>query len=427
MGQTAKPTRHNRTITVDFHDETTYFALLDNPQAFVEFVLAFILSLGFQLIHKTSCSEGGSLTRHSHYTRVRLGGLTIWRIQCTTCKAVFTVLPHFVLRYRTMRPDVARDALIATHGGLSLELCAVIGHISPMALYRVICAFGQHSVVTVLTRGGLPLPTSILADEKHSRCLTERVSLPTIVRGRVLWHLGYRASKSAAAFTESYGAFQRAALEHEPSYQVRGALTDGFDSTVSSMRTLFPGARLGYCLRHALNKLPDKLVGVSASVRRGLRSTFHALLHRCRQRTSLRAVALGQRLRHFANRIATTVGEEHGERVRHWFEAKKAGWYAVLADPKMPAMSTVLDQAHNAIDRKLFAMKGFHHPGGSQAAFLTGLAHLYNLIPYQRRALNAGKCGVEVEGGRVPTSDWMFNLQILTSGGYQCAPEPPHH
>jgi hypothetical protein len=49
------------------------------------------------------------------------------------------------------------------------------------------------------------------------------------------------------------------------------------------------------------------------------------------------------------------------------------------------------------------------------------------LIPYQCRALNAGQCGVEVEGGRVPTSDWMLNLQILTSGGYQCAPEPPHH
>jgi len=96
-----------------------------------------------------------------------------------------------------------------------------------------------------------------------------------------------------------------------------------------------------------------------------------------------------------------------------WFST-----YTVLADPKMPAMSTVLDQAHNAIDRKLFAMKGFHHPRGSQAAFLTGLAHLYNLIPYQRRALNAGQCGVEVEGGRVPTSDWMFNLQILTSGGF---------
>jgi hypothetical protein len=119
MGHAAKPPRHNRTITVDFRDETTYFALLGNTNAFVEFVLAFLLALGFQLTHKASCSAGGSLTRHSHYARVRLGGLTIWRIQCTTCKAVFTVLPHFVLRYRQMRPDVARDALLATHGGLS--------------------------------------------------------------------------------------------------------------------------------------------------------------------------------------------------------------------------------------------------------------------------------------------------------------------
>ena len=47
MGQSAKPTRQNRTITVDFHDETTYSELLGNTQAFVEFVLAFILALGF--------------------------------------------------------------------------------------------------------------------------------------------------------------------------------------------------------------------------------------------------------------------------------------------------------------------------------------------------------------------------------------------
>ena len=421
MGNGTKTTRENRTIIVDFHDESNYFQLICDGTAFVEFVLAFVLSIGFQLAHKATCRGGGYLTRHSHYARLRLGGLTLWRIQCASCKAVFTVLPHFILRYRRMSPEVARQALIATHGGLSLEWCATICHISPMALYRLICALGQHGLVTVLTRCHLPLPTYILADEKPSRCLTERVYLTSIVRGRVLWHLGYSASKSAAAFTASYGVFQRAALAHEPLYQVRGVLTDGFDSTVSSMRTLFPKARLGFCLRHALNKLPSKLMGLSAPIRKEFRSKFHALLHRCRQRKSLRVVALGQRLRHFANRIGKAVGEDHGARVRHWFEDKKAGWYAVLEDPQMPAMSTVLDQAHTAIDRKLFAMKGFHHPGGRQGAFLTGLAHLYNLIPYQRRALNAGKCGVEMEGGRVPTSDWVLNLQILTSGGYRPA------
>src|SRR5262245_6559766 len=196
--------------------------------------------------------------------RARLGGLTICRIQCTTCRAVFTVLPHFVLRYRQMRPGVARDALLATHGGLSLELCAVISHVSPMALYRLVCALGQQSLVTVLTRCGLPLPVYILADEKHSHCLTEKVYLPTIVSGRVLWHLGYTEEASAAAFTASYGEFQRAASQQEPLYRVKGTLTDGFDSTTKSMRTLFPGARLGFCLRHALLKLPKKLTAIAS-------------------------------------------------------------------------------------------------------------------------------------------------------------------
>jgi hypothetical protein len=419
MRTTARQTRDNRTITVDFQNEATYVQLLNDGKAFLECVLAFVMVLGFQLKHKATCRGGGCLTRHSHYVRVRLGGVTIWRIQCTTCRAVFTVLPHFVLRYRSIRSEVARDALLATHGGLSLEWCAVICHISPMALYRLVCALGQQSLVTVLTRCGLPLPVYILADEKHSHCLTEKVYLPTIVSGRVIWHLGYTEEASAAAFTESYGAFQRAASQQEPSYRVKGALTDGFDSTTKSMRTLFPGARLGFCLRHALLKLPKKLTAIASPVRKTLRSQFHTLLYRARQRKGLRVFALGQRLRHFADRVAHTAGAVNGARVRRWFQEKKAGWYTVLADPQMPATSTLLDQAHNAIERKLFAMKGFHHPQGSQQAFLTGLAHLYNLVPYQRRAQHAGQCGVEVEGGTVPTRDWFLNLQILTSGGFR--------
>src|SRR5215475_9879439 len=296
MGQSAKPTRQNRTITVDFQEPSTYLQLINDGKAFIEFVFAFLLSLGFQLTHKATCRGGRCLTRHSHYARVRLGGLTIWRVQYTMCHAVFTVLPHFVLCYHQMRPDVARDALLATYGGLSLELSAVICHISPMALYRLVCAFGHPSLVTVLTRCGLPLPVYVLADEQHSRCLTAQVYRPTIVSGRVLWHLGYPQEASAAALTPSYdGEFQRAAVQHEPSSRVRGVLTDGVDSATKSLRRLFPGARLGICLRHALLKLPKTLVAVASPVRQTLRTQCHTLWYRARQRQSVRVCALGQR------------------------------------------------------------------------------------------------------------------------------------
>src|SRR5215472_12356609 len=108
MRNTTRQTRENRTITVDFHNEATYVQLLGDGKAFVECVVAFLLCL--QLAHQPTCTGARCLTRHSHYARIRLGGLTIWRVQCTTCRAVFTALPHFVLRYRSMRRDVARDA-----------------------------------------------------------------------------------------------------------------------------------------------------------------------------------------------------------------------------------------------------------------------------------------------------------------------------
>jgi len=141
--------------------------------------------------------------------------------------------------------------------------------------------------------------------------------------------------------TQSYGVFQRAAFQHEPTSRVRGILTDGFDSTTKSLRTLFAGARLGNCLRHALTKLPGQLTAIASPVRKTLRSQFHTVLYRARQRKGLRVFALGQRLRHFADHVTQRAGVANGERARRWFQEKKAGWYALLADPQMPVTSTL--------------------------------------------------------------------------------------
>ena len=285
-------------------------------------MLAFLLSLGFQLTHKATCRGGGGLTRHSHYVRARLGGLTIWRVQCTSVKPCSRSYRTSFLRYRQIRPEVARDALLATHGGLSLELCAAICHLSPMALYRLVCALGHQGLVTVLTRCGLPLPAYFLADEKHSRCLTEKVYLPTIVQ----WP-GDLASglHNGGQCRSLYPILRRVPTRCGPAgavYRVRGVLTDGFDSTPRVMRTLFPGIRVGTCLRHALLKLPKKLVAIASPVRKALRSQFHTLLYRARQRKSLRVFAMGQRLRHFVDHVAATAGGANGERVRRWFQDK---------------------------------------------------------------------------------------------------------
>jgi hypothetical protein len=136
---------------------------------------------------------------------------------------------------------------------------------------------------------------------------------------------------------------QHAASQQELSYRVKGVLTDGFDSTTKSLRTLFPGVRLGNCPRHALTKLPKKLAAITSPVRKALRTQFHTLWYKARQRKGVRVFALGQRLRHFVDHVTATAGPANGERVRRWVQDKKAGWYTVLADPQMPATSTLLD------------------------------------------------------------------------------------
>ena len=149
-----------------------------------------------------------------------------------------------------MKPSIAKKALLATHGGLSLQICATIENVDAMAIYRLVCWIGRNGLVKLLTQCHLPLPEYFIADDKLSHCLAKRVYLPTIGCGRVVWHLGYTSSKSVEAFADSYGEFQRAAKAIAPSDQVQGILTDGFNSTTKSLSQLFPLAKLANCMLH---------------------------------------------------------------------------------------------------------------------------------------------------------------------------------
>ena len=122
MGPAATPPpHHHHTSTVDCQAEAPSCRLLHDGKALGEVGLALSLARGLQLPHTAPCRGGGGLTRHSPYGRGRLGGLSLWHLQCPRCTAVVTGLPPAVLRYRSLRPEGARAVLVATPGGLSWE------------------------------------------------------------------------------------------------------------------------------------------------------------------------------------------------------------------------------------------------------------------------------------------------------------------
>ena|GEM_PF-2250184 len=65
MRSHAQQLRENRTSTVDFHHEATYFQRLGDGKAFLEGILAFVMALGFPRKHKAPCHGGGGLTRQA--------------------------------------------------------------------------------------------------------------------------------------------------------------------------------------------------------------------------------------------------------------------------------------------------------------------------------------------------------------------------
>jgi len=93
----------------------------------------------------------------------------------------------------------------------------------------------------------------------------------------------------------------------------------------------------------------------------------------------------------------------------------------VVYGPRRPpdtGNDTLLDQAHNTIERKLFAMKGFHHPEGSQQAFLTGLAQLYTGSRISVELSMPGNVGLRWKAGAYPHATGS-QYPILTSGGFR--------
>ena len=239
--------------------------------------------------------------------------------------------------------------------------------------------------------------------------------------------MGYTPAKSAQAFRQSYGLFRQAAHQADAHYRVLGILTDGFESTIHCMGTPFLKAAISNCLPHAMTKVPTKLPASSTALRWQLSRRFAQVFDEVYKRAGQRVFALGQNLRCFTEYVGIVAGQAQPLRFHEWMTQKKPGWYAVYTNRQRPRTTTWVDQAHNALDRKLFMMKGFHHPHGHQRAFLNGLALLYDLIPYQRRAKHAGRCGVQVEGGTLPTSDCFLKLHMLTCGGFAMSGHTLHH
>ena len=409
----------NRTIVIDFGDENQYQNFLAHGRAFTEFVLAYILAIGFQIVHNKLCTGGNCFTRHSHYVRVKCGGITIWRIQCKTCKAVFTVIPSFLMRYLCYRTEQVQKAITAYHGGLSFENCAICFNISGMSLYRFICAFGKYPLAQTLNNAGVPLPKHTQADEKHTKCLGAKGYIPIVSSGHAFWHIDYIDSVDEDVVEESYQQFSDDTKAIETSYAPATITIDGFKPTRNALCHIFKkSSAYLLCWLHACWGIAKILEPFSKEEANRLSFWLLHTLQECHQKPSLQRISLRSHFTALLRHYKTILPGEIFENLKSWIARKRPYFYASMDFSLAHCFSYSIDHLCNHLDRKLFMMKHFHHPLARKDLFLKGFALLHNFIPYQRFARNAHTCPAQVEGAKLPHTNWLVSLLILTAGGY---------
>ncbi len=408
----------NRTIIVDFGNEDQYQEIILDTKIFLEFVIAYILSLDFQLLHKSSCTGGNCLTRHSHYARVKCGGITIWRIQCKKCKAVFTVIPSFLIRYFSYRSEQVKKALIAYHGGLSLENCTICFNIKAMALYRIICTFGKYSLPSIFYKAGLTLPKNAQVDEKHTKCMGDKGYIPMLTCGHTIWHIDYVESLDNDTLESSYRKFSEETKVLDADYSPETITHDGFRSTINAMRNIFKKTAFLICWIHSCWSIAKLLKPFSKEEGEQLSEKLFDALNKYHSKISLQCLSLRSWFSALLRKYKKILPEDLYESLKKWIKRRKPYFYTSMDYPLHLSFSFSLDHICNHLDRKLFNMKYFHCHESRKDRFLKGFALVHCLIPYQRFAKNAHKSPVQVDGAKLPHVDWFVSLSILTSGGY---------
>lgn len=288
----------------------------------------------------------------------------------------------------------------------------VFGH-DEMFWYRLLLQFGRPSVVGTTVKSKENLPTHLAVDEKHTWLGGVKVFMATTV-GRGIF-LGAQVVEKADAehLTKGYGEFQREAAEVDAEYAPETVCTDGFAATRLAWRTLYPKVTLILCYLHIVLKLRERC-------RSQLRKEVLDRAWNIYRAVSKRSFS--QRVRRFRQ---WSVGNLTGAvlEIAAKLHKRKREYLTAYEHRLGYRTSNAVDRLMNYQDRKLYAMRYFHHSQIESANLMArAMAMLWNFHPYSRRLRRNDKNRispfVDLNGFQYH-GNWLQNFLIASSMGGQ--------
>ena len=338
--------------------------------------------------------------------------LTMRRIKLVTTQAVYQVRPDFALPYMVGLTDEVEKALYLRRFGVPFEALAYAFGREPSYWYRLYQSLGRLSLVGTTVKASDSIPVNLLADEKHSWLLGERVFIPTTVGSGCFLGVDIVGTAETPDLVRGYGGFREEARALNPGYQPETVNDDGWDPTQAAWKHLFPKIAIVLCFLHSVLDIQKRC--------RKTKDLWKKLTGR------LWHVYKAPSKRHFAQRL---------RRLRDWaqrhvkkrsllqrllnLQGKKSQQFQVAYDyPDAARTSNMLDRLMNHQDRLLYSMQYFHGSEASARLYLRAMALLWNFHPYGRRTTAAApeRCSpFEDLNGFQYHENWLRNLLIAGS------------
>lgn len=240
-----------KTICVPAPSEADYQKLINSGRKFRHYLDALIEK--HPELFPAEISKGYWL--HDSMLSKKLN-ITTRRIKLVTNRAVYQVRPDFVLPYMVGMTDEVEKALFLRRFGVPFDaLTYVFGH-NPNYWYRLHQSLGRLSIVGTTVKDPDSIPVNLVADEKHSWRLGERVFIPTTVGSGCFLGMDIVQSAETPDLVKGYGYFRDEALALNRDYKPETVNIDGWDHTQAAWQQLFPGIAIqnvfpAFCPRYS--------------------------------------------------------------------------------------------------------------------------------------------------------------------------------
>lgn len=406
-GKAQKPLKSCRTICLSVAEET-YAEIVNDPRKFRQW-----LEEAYQQtpeVFPNGFEHGFSMKDRRPSKKQNL---TIRRIELRDGTA-WSIRPAFVMPGMTARTKDVSDALFLRKFGVPFWALAHIFGRNPMYWYRLQQSLGRNSVVGTTVRR-TNVPEHLLADEHHQRLCGEKTYVATTVAQGC--YLGAELSDSAGAedLKAAYGVFKDEAQNVSPGYEPETVNTDGWKSTQSAWRSLFPQIGILQCFLHAWLKIRERAKHCGElffEVSRRVWEAYHAPDRR----------TFSQRIRRLRDWASSHLSGEAQEKTIDLCD-KRDRWSVAYEHPEGHRTSNMLDRLMRGMNRYFVSGQRLHGETQASRRHPRSLALLWNFAPWSPTATrknNGWQSPAERLNQHRYHDDWLQNLLISAScGGYR--------